>query len=94
MEILYFVFFKRLFFEFLNTIFLFTFIDVLVPKWKVNWKDFLPFTLTNLFGLCSEKHPAVCQAYLDTLTLCGDRLQELLEKYDYMLLMDKYVILY
>ncbi|XP_066914138.1 uncharacterized protein [Clytia hemisphaerica] len=63
--------------------------DILVPKWKVNWKDFLQFPLSNLYGLCSEKHPAFCGAYLDTLILCGDRIQELLVKNNYVLLLGK-----
>ena len=65
------------------------FSDILVPKWKVNWKDFLQFPLSSLYGLCSEKHPSFCQAYLDTLMLCGDRIQELLIKHDYVLLLGK-----
>lgn len=63
--------------------------DILVPKWKVDWKDFLQYPLSNMFGLCSEKYGRFCEAYLDTLGLCGDRLQDLLERHDYMLLMEK-----
>jgi len=65
------------------------YLDILVPKWKVNWKDFLQFPLSNLYGLCSEKNDAFCEAYLDTLMLCGDRLQDLLDKNDYVLLLGK-----
>ena len=65
--------------------------DILIPKWKDNWKLFLQLPLSKLFGQSSALYKDFLDIYIDLLKHCGDHLQEELEKNDYVLIMEKYV---
>jgi len=49
--------------------------DILVPKWKDNWKLFLQLPLSKLFGQSSALYQDFLELYVDLLRHCGDHLQ-------------------
>ncbi|XP_057313694.1 uncharacterized protein LOC130655007 [Hydractinia symbiolongicarpus] len=63
--------------------------DILVPKWKENWKGFLQLPLSKLFSQCFVVYSDFKRVYFDLMQHCGKKLQEEIEKHDFVLLMEK-----
>lgn len=62
--------------------------DILVGKWKTNWKLFLQLPLSKLFGQSSALFKDFMELYLDLLQNCGDNLQKEIEANSCLLTMD------